>query len=143
MPAISHAFEFTFTDRPTVFTSTEVAFPGITTADGMNNVAAGQTLTYYSNPVPAPGHANEHNALHTVTYTVQSFTGTISIQGSLGSDPKNEADYFDIPNTAYTTATDLTVNFYTNAANFRGNFTYIRAKVVFTQGTISQILYNF
>ena len=143
MPAISHAFEFTFTDRPTTFTATEVVWPGVILLDNRNFVPIGTTLTYYSKPVPAAGFYNKHNALHTVTYGSQSFTGHVNIQGSLSDDPTNDADFFDIPNTAYTSRSDLTIKFHTGFANFRGNFTYIRAKVAFTEGIVTQILYNF
>jgi len=143
MPAISNAFEFNFTDRPTTFKATEVAFPGVIKVDGHNFVPLGTYLTYYSVAVPAAGFYNRHNTLHTVTYNVQHFTGTISLQGSLGSDPSTEADFFDIPNTAWSTTNDMTPKFYTHFANFRGNFTFIRAKITFKEGTVTQILYNF
>jgi hypothetical protein len=143
MPATSKAFEFTFTDRPTEFTATEVVWPGIIVLDNRNTVPNGTTLTYYSNPAEASGFYGAHNRLYTVTFTVQSFTGTMSIQGTLASQPLNDNDWFDIPNTSVTRSSDLTINFYTNYVNFRGNFTYIRAKVSFTGGIVTQILYNF
>ena len=143
MPAISKALEFTFTDRPTVFTSTEVAWPGVISLDHRNTVPMGTVLTYYSNPIPGSGFYGAHNALYTATYTVQSFSGTINMQGTLAAEPLTDNDWFDVPNTSYTTSTDLTNNFYTDYANFRANFTYIRAKVTFTGGIVTRILVNF
>lgn len=143
MPAKSNAFEFTFTDRPTKFTSVEVLFPGVILGDGRNTVPLGQSLTYYSQPVSAGGYYGRNNQLYTVTATVQHFTGTISLQGSLGSDPEEIRDYFDIPDSSWTTTNDLTTKFHSHYVNFSGNYTFIRAKVVFSYGVVSQILYNF
>lgn len=76
--------------------------------------------------------------LHTASYQVSSFTGSIKIQASLASDPQNE-DWFDVTGTDYLALNSTQVYI----TNFTGNFVWVRAVVNYTAGTINQILVNF
>ena len=62
-------------------------------------------------------------------------TGTITIQGTLAVTPV-EADWFDVH--TYT----ATVETASKIASFTGNYVWVRAKVVYTDGTVSSISLN-
>jgi hypothetical protein len=106
-------------------------------------------VTYYSEPLMGDGYYGG-TGLHTVNYipwpkqgenntwVLNNFTGTIVIQATLASDPQ-ENDWFDV-NSTYS---EFTNTEYDNVLhNFRGNFVWIRAKVVIFAGVLQQIAYN-
>ncbi len=88
----------------------------------------------------ADGYFGLTDGLHTVSYNTTAFDGTIKMQGTLAQTP-SENDYFDISGT--TLGGDSTVRSTTVSFNFTGNFTYVRAKVILTSGTVDKILYNY
>ena len=69
------------------------------------------------------------------TVHLQRITGTITIQGTLAVTPV-EADWFDVH--TYTAAEETA----SKIASFTGNYVWIRAKVVYTDGTVSSISLN-
>ena len=81
------------------------------------------------------GYYGRADGVHTVQYNFNGLTGTITIQASLAVTP-TDADWFEVH--SYTAAQE-TANKY---ANFTGNFVWVRAKVVYTDGTINSILLN-
>jgi len=81
------------------------------------------------------GYYGRADGLHTVQYNFEGLTGTITIQGTLETNPA-DADWFEVH--SYTAAQE-TAN---KIANFTGNFVWVRAKVVYTDGTINSILLN-
>ena len=81
------------------------------------------------------GYYGRSDGLHSVQYTYSVLTGTITIQGTLAVTPV-EADWFDVH--TYT-ATEETAS---KMASFTGNYVWIRAKVVYTDGTVSSISLN-
>ena len=81
------------------------------------------------------GYYGRADGVHTVQYNFDGLTGTITIQGSLATEPTDN-DWFEVH--SYT-ASQETANKY---ANFTGNYVWIRAKVVYTDGTINSILLN-
>ena len=81
------------------------------------------------------GYYGRSDGFHSVQYTYNGFTGTISIQGTLAVEPV-EADWFDVH--TYTAAQETS----SAIANFTGNYVWIRAKVVYTDGTVSSIVLN-
>ena len=81
------------------------------------------------------GYYGRSDGFHSVQYTYNGFTGTISIQGTLAVEPV-EADWFDVH--TYTAANETS----SKIASFTGNYVWIRAKVVYTDGTISSITLN-
>jgi hypothetical protein len=85
------------------------------------------------------GYYGLGDGLHTVSYQVTSFVGTIKMQATLSAVP-GENDWFDLDGTTigdgvmpYTT---------TSIYNFIGNFVWVRAVVNYTAGTVNSILYN-
>ena len=81
------------------------------------------------------GYYGRSDGLHSVQYTYSGFTGTITIQATLAVDPV-ESDWFDVH--SYTAAQETS----SRIANFTGNYVWIRAKVEYTDGTISSIVLN-
>ncbi len=88
----------------------------------------------------ADGYFGLTDGLHTVSYNTTAFDGTIKMQGTLAQTPSDN-DFFDISGT--TLGGDSTVRSTTVAFNFTGNFTFVRAKVILTSGTVDKILYNY
>ena len=88
----------------------------------------------------ADGYVGLADGLHTVSYNTTACDGTINMQGTLAQTP-SENDYFDISGT--TLGGDSTVRSTTVSFNFTCNFTYVRAKVILTSGTVDKILYNY
>jgi hypothetical protein len=81
------------------------------------------------------GYYGRSDGLHSVQYTYSGLTGTITIQGTLAVAPV-EADWFDVH--TFTAAQETS----SAIANFTGNYVWIRAKVVYTDGTVSSIVLN-
>ena len=81
------------------------------------------------------GYFGRPDGVHTVSYDFTGLTGTITIQGTLATSP-SDTDWFDVH--TYTASNETAVKY----ANFTGNFVYIRAKVVYTDGTINSIRMN-
>ena len=81
------------------------------------------------------GYYGRSDGLHSVQYTYSVLTGIITIQGTLAVTPA-EADWFDVH--TYT-STEETAS---KIASFTGNYVWIRAKVVYTDGTISSVTLN-
>ena len=81
------------------------------------------------------GYYGRSDGFHSVQYTYSGLTGTITIQGTLAVTPV-EADWFDVH--TYTAANETS----SKIASFTGNYVWIRAKVVYTDGTISSIALN-
>lgn len=85
------------------------------------------------------GFYGRSDGLHTVQINVEGVSGTIKMQGTLAVEPV-EADYFDIENVEYNSGTDGSTGSF--MYNFTGNFVWVRAHVVYTDGTINSIKLN-
>jgi hypothetical protein len=81
------------------------------------------------------GYYGRSDGLHSVQYTYSGITGVISIQGTLATVPV-EADWFDVHTYTATAETASKI------ASFTGNYVWVRAKVVYTDGTINSITLN-
>ena len=81
------------------------------------------------------GYYGRSDGLHTVQYTYIEFTGTITIEATLEIDP-TENDWFTVHE--YVAAQESS----SKIANFIGNYVWIRAYIVFTDGSISSIILN-
>lgn len=93
------------------------------------------TETVTGDKYKGDGYYGRSDGLHSVQYTYSGVTGVISIQGTLATTPV-EADWFDVH--TYT-ATQETAS---KIASFTGNYVWVRAKVVYTDGTINSITLN-
>jgi hypothetical protein len=96
----------------------------------------------YSDKKPGAGYHKYADPLHTAVYVVDSFIGSIKLQGTLAIDPA-ETDWFDIENTSLGLGDDSTLWATPQSVNFVGNFVWIRAAYNLQNGTITQIQYNF
>lgn len=114
--------------------------------------------TYTSNAVKGDGYYGRSDGLHTVVWNLIGFRGTITIQGSLATDP-SATDWVDIRLNSETTFTADTTGLVTVgsisqvtyststtsavAYNFTGNFVWVRAKITnWTTGSIESIRVN-
>ncbi len=96
----------------------------------------------YGNKNQAAGYHRLFNPLHTATYRVDSFIGTIKIQGTLALYPA-DSDWFDIPGTEIGFGDDSSAWNSTNSVNFTGNYVWIRAAYNIQNGSIIEIRYNY
>ena len=81
------------------------------------------------------GYYGRSDGIHTVQYSYTDLQGTITIQGTLATTP-TESDWFDVHTYTETSATGSKV------ANFTGNYVWIRAKLVYTAGSVTSIVLN-
>lgn len=94
----------------------------------------------YTDKNRGAGYNCNNNGVHTAVYTVDSFVGTIKMQGTLELYP-GEADWIDITGTEL--GGDSSVFSASQSRTFVGKFLWIRAAYNLQNGTITQIRYNF
>jgi hypothetical protein len=87
------------------------------------------------------GYNKIGDGLHTYVYSIDSFVGSIKLQGTLELYP-GDSDWVDINNTALTVNGDSTLLGATSG-NFTGNFLWIRAGYNLQGGEIGSIRYNY
>ena len=94
-----------------------------------------------SSNVPADSYYGFSDGIHTIAVSLDSYTGSIAIEGTLAKTP-GANDWFRIPLSgqnavAHTTSTG------TSAYTFTGNYLYVRALVFGrTAGSVTTILLN-
>lgn len=106
-------------------------------------------VTYFSDPIEGNGYYSG-SGLHTVTYipwleegrnnswVINNFVGSVIIQASLATVP-TDSDWFDVTSTL----SEINDTNYGNILhNFRGNYVWIRAKVVISAGVMREIAVN-
>lgn len=102
----------------------------------------------YTEKGKAAGYHRKSDTVHTVVYSVNSFSGTIKMQGTLELSP-GDNDWVDITgsevggdSTTLINPTDPTSieNF---SSTFTGNFVWLRAAYNIQNGTIVEIRYNY
>tara|TARA_B100000085_G_scaffold48968_2_gene42268 strand:- start:1346 stop:1951 length:606 start_codon:yes stop_codon:yes gene_type:complete len=106
------------------------------TSDGSTTVTLDHT-GFVTDKAKGDGYYSQPDGVHTVAYQVvnrgdstDDFNGTIKMQGSLATTP-TEDDYFDIPNTTFTSDLSTTISSF----NFTGNFVWVRAKIETTNSS--------
>ena len=100
------------------------------------------TLSRTSNKLKGDGYYGRADGFHTVQYNISgnadnTFTGDIEIQATLAVEPA-ETDWFVVSGTAQT----YTESYGSYMFNFTGNYVWIRAKLVYTAGSVSSIVLN-
>ena len=100
------------------------------------------TETVLGQQFKGDGYYGRSDGFHTIQITVSGFEGSILMQATLATEPTAN-DWFDVTGTTHTAPTAVHANstgsfFY----NFTGNFVWVRAKVVYTEGTINSIKLN-
>ena len=111
-----------------------ILLSNITAEAGTGNLAF-----VYSDKKKGAGYHKRYSNLHTATFDVDSFVGTIKLQATLELYP-GEADWFDIAGT--TIGGDSSTWTTVQPINFAGNFVWIRAAYNLQDGTINEIRYN-
>ena len=81
------------------------------------------------------GYYGRSDGIHTVQYDLNSFIGTIKMQGTLATTP-TDSDYFDIISTTETSTTGASIY------NFTGNYVWVRTVVTYTNGAVTSIKLN-
>lgn len=141
MPALSETILFT--------TGTDSNGNPIKSASVTYPAGVSGAQTYYSDKIKGDGYYGG-NGLHTAAYTPwpestmippgenNNFRGSIVLQATLATDP-SDSDWFIVAGTDATfDGSDQTNRF----LNFVGNFVWIRAKLVITQGVLTSIQVN-
>lgn len=110
----------------------------------LENVSAEaiDSATVYSGKQKGAGYHKRYGSLHTATYEVDSFIGSIKLQGTLELYP-GESDWVDISGTDVGLSSDSSAWSALQTFNFTGNFVWIRAAYNLQNGTIIQIRYNY
>lgn len=86
-------------------------------------------------PFKGDGYYGRSDGLHTVQYTYTGLSGDIIIQATLVLDPI-EDDWFEVHSYSANDETGSRI------ANFTGNYVWLRAKLLFTDGTVNSIRLN-
>lgn len=94
----------------------------------------------YTEKNKGAGYNRNNDGVHTVVYSVNSFVGTIKMQGTLELYP-GEDDWVDIAGTEL--GGDSSVFNSSQSRTFVGKFLWIRSAYNLQNGTITQIRYNF
>lgn len=106
-----------------------------------------ETVFSYTEKAKGAGYHNKIDSIHTVVYSVNAFSGTIKMQGTLELYPE-ETDWVDIEGTeiggdSTTIANPTSSTSIENlSSTFSGNFVWLRASYSIQNGTIIEIRYN-
>ena len=101
----------------------------------------GIASTVTGNALPGASYYMSSQDLQTVTWSVTSFKGTITIQASLVDTPSTDNHWFTTFNVVYNDQAGTTINSF---HNITGNFIWIRAVINnFTQGTVDHVKVSY
>lgn len=101
-----------------------------------NTATDGSTVTtVVGDAYKGDGYYGRSDGFHTIQYDMSGLTGDIIIQATLATSPTDD-DWFDIH--TYTAAQETSVKY----TNITGNFVFLRAKLVITDGTVNSIRLN-
>jgi len=106
------------------------------------NMESADSTFSYGEKSQGAGYHKISNPLHTASYQVEDFIGSIKIQATLALYPK-ESDWFDVIGTSIGLGEDSSAWTTTNSVNFTGNFVWIRAAYNIQNGRIVEIRYNY
>ena len=127
-------------------------------SDQTHALANNDVETYTSDKIKGDGYYGRTDGLHTVVWQLTDFVGTITIQGTLTTDPttsdwvtirlgaanSSSVDTTGLVSTGsissitYSTATTATA-----AYNFTGNFVWLRATITnWTAGSVNSVKVN-
>ena len=93
------------------------------------------SVTVNGDKFKGDGYYGRSDGLHTVQMNYVGLTGTINIQATLALEPDDE-DWFTVQQLVPAQKTE---NTYTN---FTGNYVWIRAQLIYTDGTVNSIVLN-
>ena len=114
------------------------AYPQFVASTSVSNFTLSSDV-FTSGAITGRPGINNNQALHTVAIYPKNFSGTVTVQGTMESDPQADSDYFTI------TSTELSNTSSVSSLNFTGVFQNVRFKAARTSGTtgrIDKILYR-
>lgn len=89
------------------------------------------------------GYYGMGDGFHSVQIQVTDFSGIISIQGTLATNP-TDSDWVDVLLNDSITSLQLSAESHNQVYNFIGNFVWVRANISsWTDGHINRIMLNF
>ena len=92
--------------------------------------------------VPADSYYGFTDGLHTVSISLDGFTGSVALEGTLATTP-GATDWFRIPLSG-SNALNFTTSSGTTAYTFTGNYVYIKALIFSASaGSVKSILLNY
>jgi len=96
--------------------------------------------TIVGDQVKGDGFYGRSDGIHTVQYSLTEFVGSVIIEATLASEPVTN-DWFPVYETNYpeTGAEPITTS---KISNFTGNYVWVRAKIIYTDGVVNSILLN-
>ena len=95
-----------------------------------------------SSNVPADSYYGFTDGLHTVSISLDGFTGSVALEGTLATTP-GATDWFRIPLSG-SNALNFTTSSGTTAYTFTGNYVYIKALIFSASaGSVKSILLNY
>lgn len=88
----------------------------------------------------AVGYYRSSRSIQSVRFQLVGFVGSVTLQGTLDTDPETDDEYFDVYEYGDGSSID-TVDF---SESVKGNFTWLRARVTgFSQGTITAVTLTY
>jgi hypothetical protein len=119
--------------------TTLILLPQTAYNPGSVDVLPNTTVT--GDKYPAASYYLSSQDLQTVSWSLTSFRGIVTIQASLVDTPTTDNDWFTVRNIVYNDQAGTTTNAF---QNITGNFIWIRAVVNnFTQGTVQNIKVSY
>jgi hypothetical protein len=106
----------------------------------LENISTESVNFSYSDKKSGAGYYKRSDSTHTVSYSVDSFVGTIKLQATLELYP-TDTDWFDVIDSSF--GGDSTTSTTVISKNFTGNFVWIRAAYSIQNGSITTIRYNY
>jgi hypothetical protein len=128
-----------------------------------NSTFDGSTTTVAGEKFQADGYYGRADGFHTVQVSLNNFSGSVSVQGTLAVNP-TESDWFNIVLTASSSVAgtvdttgaissggtialstiDYTSSTINSTYNFSGNYVWVRAVISsWTGGSINSIMMNY
>ena len=112
----------------------------ITLLENTNTVSADSTYAYTDKNKGAGFH-HGNDGTHTAYYSLDSFIGSVKMQGTLAQYP-GDNDWVDIADTELGFGDDSSAFSANQTFNFTGRFVWVRAAYNIQNGTINAIRYN-
>jgi len=97
------------------------------------------TQTVIGDIYKGDGFYSRADGFHTVQITVNDLIGSVVIQATLATIP-NEVDWFDVLTHTATNNSSLRTGSF--LYNFTGNYVWVRAKLIYTDGTLNRVTFN-
>lgn len=126
------------TDSLVLLPNTEYGIP-------TGNYDGSSETSFFGDRQKGVGYYKRSGSTQTVRFRTDDFIGTITIQGSLDTDPTQNSEWFDIytypGDSSQDGSTAISADFSTTLT---GNFTWLRASVdAFTGGTITEVTLTY